>query len=433
MKRVCLAFVLLGLNLPNYADAQESAIEEFAVSGIRVIYKPIAANEVIAVRLYLTGGSANLTPETAGIERFIADVAPRGTDNYTKDELATRLASTGTRINAQATFDFTVATLQAVADHWDTAWDLFTQVVLHPTFPEAEVELARQQIVNQLRSRQDNPDTYLNLLANDLFYSGHAYTNDPTGAVEAVEGLTREDLMRWHRERMTKENLLFVVVGHVSREDLAEKIASAFGTLPAEGGTSRVVSSVEAGPADLEIVERELPTNYIRGQFSTPAPGHPDYPAMRVATDILRDRLFEEVRTKRNLSYAVTARLSSRQANYGMIYVTAVEPDTTLKVMLHEVDRMAHEPVSPERLRENISEFVTRYWIGQETNMGQAASLGSSELVAGSWEHAIQFAEAVQEVTPQDVQRVASEYINNIHFVVLGDPSKIDRTLFTSH
>ena len=64
--------------------------------------------------------------------------------------------------------------------------------------------------------------------------------------------------------------------------------------------------------------------------------------------------------------------------------------------------------------------------------MNQAALLGSSELVAGSWEQVIQFAEAVQEVTPQDVQRVVSEYINNIHFVVLGDPTKIDRTLFTS-
>lgn len=441
MTRITVA-LLVALTLalpaafPAAASAQEEArdpvVRESTVAGIPVIYKPIEANEVIAVRLYLEGGSANLTPETAGIENFMAAAATRGTEKYSRDEFAARAAATGTAIGAQANPDFTVITLQAVSAHWDEAWDLFTQAALHPTFPAEEVELVRDQIVNQLNGRLDNPDAYLALLANEQLYAGHPYAIDPLGTVEAVEALAREDLASRHAQRMTKENLLIVVVGNVPREDLERKIEAAFGALPADGDAAVPVPELEPSGSVVDVTERELPTNYIRGQFVSPDPSHLDFPAMQVATDILSDRFFEEVRTKRNLSYASFAGLSQRRANYGLLYVTAVQPDTTLAVMFHEVERLKTEPITAERLAENVNVFLTQYWLAQETNMGQAATLGAFEIVGGGWENAAQFVSSVREVTPADIQRVAESYLKDFHFVVIGDPATIDDTLFTS-
>lgn len=437
MKRtLTTGLVALALALPVAAEGQEGArapeVTEFSVAGIPVIYKPIEGNQVIAVRLYLRGGSANLTPETSGIENFMAAAAPRGTEKYSRDEFAAREAATGTALGANANPDYTVITLQAVSEHWEAAWDLFTQAALHPTFPAEEVELVRDQIVNQLKGRLDNPDAYLALLANNQFYAGHPYAIDPVGTVEAVEALAPEDLARWHEQRMAKENLLLVVVGNVSREDLERKVEASFGALPATGGAAHPVPELAPSDPEVEVTERELPTNYIRGQFVSPDPGHPDFPAMQVATDILSDRFFEEVRTKRNLSYAVFAGLSQRRANYGLLYVTAVEPDTTLAVMLHEVERLKTEPITAERLAENVNVFLTQYWLAQETNMGQAATLGAFEIVGGGWEKAADFVRGVRQVTPADIQRVAEEYLKDIHFVVIGNPAVVDDTLFTS-
>jgi zinc protease len=231
---------------------------------------------------------------------------------------------------------------------------------------------------------------------------------------------------------MTRENLVFVVVGNVSRDDLAGKIESAFGEVPATGGSARPVPTVVASDAKIEVTTRELPTNYIRGLFATPDPGHADHAATRVAIDILSDRLFEEVRTKRNLSYAVFAGLSQRRANYGVLYVTAVDPDATIKVMMHEVERLKTEPMSDERLQENVNVFLTGYWLGQETNMGKAAALGGFEMTGGGWENADSFVRRVREVKPEDIQRVARTYLKSLRFAVLGDPAKIDQALFTS-
>ena len=391
------AAAVTALATPGRLTAQEApAVRELEVAGIPVLIKPNDASDVIAVRLYRRGGSATLTPATAGVDRVVGALLTRGTEEYSRDAFAARAAATGTQIGSETAYDFSVVRLQAVAPHWDAAWDLFTQAVLHPTFPEAEVALVRDQIVNDLRRRQDDPDAWLNVMADSLFYFGHAYAVDPTGTVDAVTGLTRDALVARHAERMVKSNLLFVVVGNVDADDVEDRIEEAFGDLPAGGPPAGPVTAVTVSPAELVVTERAMPTNYILGRFAAPDPGHPDYAAMRVGIDILSDRLWEEVRTKRNLTYAVWAALADRQANYGLLYVTAVDPAATIPVMLAEVERLKTEPISAERLAENINTFLTSYWLGQETNMGQATALGTFELLGGGWENADAFVERVQ-------------------------------------
>jgi zinc protease len=409
-----------------------AAATSFDVAGIPVIFKPVTANDVVAVSLFLKGGSANLSAQNAGIESLIGLVAPKGTEKYDKDAFTALATRTGTSVGGSATFDFSVLQAQGVRQHWDTMWDLFTQAALHPTFPEQEVATARGQLLNSLRQQTDNPDQYLSLLGDSVVYGGHAYAILPQGTVASVTGLTRGALVSWHRERLSKENLLLVVAGNVSRADLEAKVAQAFGSLPARGGAAVALPPATALTPDVVVVTRQIPTNYIAGYYAAPAPSHPDYAAFRVATSILSDRLFEEVRTKRNLSYAANARLFDRRANVGRIYVTAVAPDTAVRVMLAEVQRMQREPVAADLLAEKISVLLTQYWMAQETNSSQAMQLGFWELSGGGWRNAFDLPARLRAVTPADVQQAAQRYLRNARFVVIGDPAKIQRELFTS-
>ena len=407
-----------------------SQVSEFTVAGIKVIHKPITANDVIAVRLYVKGGSAALTPETAGIERFIVAVSDRGTKKYDGDQIAARSTATGTQIFGESEYDFSVYAAQGVRQHWNETWDLFTQVALHPTFPESEVEQIRGQILNDLQQRTDNPDAHLELLADSLMYAGHAYALDPDGTTAAITKLTRDDLVRWHKRRLTKANLLIVVVGNVSRADLTTKIRAAFGSLPATGGSATKLTTLGESTPDVMVVKQELPTNYIMGVYAVPGPASPDFPAVRVATRVLSERLFEEVRTKRNLSYAVSSSIGTRTTNRGSLYVTAVDPDTTIKVMISEVKRLQSEPVPLGRLQQSINVFATGLLMGQQTSMGQAATLGLWELSGGGWRNGVSYVERLRKVTPAQVQQAATKYLRNARFVVIGDPARIERKSF---
>ncbi len=409
-----------------------AAVSEFSVSGITVIHKPISANDVVTALLCIKGGAAALTPGNAGIERLYLNAMTHGTAKYDKDAFAALATSSGTSIGGQVQKDFSVATMRAVRQNLDDAWDLFSQAVMHPMFPESEVRLVRRQIAFTLRQRTDDPDSHLELLSDSVFYQGHPYAVDEEGTPESINRLTALDLAEWQRTRLTKANLMLVVVGNVSRADLEKKVAETFGTLPSGPKTAADVPHVNVSAPSVTVVTQSLPTNYVMGSYVGPGRAEKDYPAFALASRILSERLFEEVRTKRNLTYAVGSGATAGFIGTGMVYVTAVNPDTTLKVMLSEVRKLQSEPVPPEFVQEVLNTFATAYWMAQETNMGQAMVLAEWELSGGGWKNAFTYPDRLKAVTPADIKRVATQYIKNARFVVIGDPSKVDKKLFMS-
>lgn len=145
---------------------------------------------------------------------------------------------------------------------------------------------------------------------------------------------------------------------------------------------------------------------------------------------VLRDRFFEEVRTKRNLSYAPGASLADNRANLGSIYVSAVDPAAALQVMRHEMRRLADEPLRSKELTDKVSTFVTRYHLRNETNQAQAGFLASYELHGGGWEHAAGFVGRLEAVQPADVQQFASRSLRHIQYIYLGDPQRADPQVY---
>jgi zinc protease len=431
MNRTSMCLALVAIASPCIAQS-EPKIDDFTVAGIHVIHKPITANDVIGVQLFVKGGAAAITPSNAGIEQLIVDAAPLGTAKYTKEQFSAAATKNGAEIGGAAGLEFTSMTLRAVRQNWDASWDLFAEAVAHPTFPETEVALARGQLVNQVKQRTDNPDSYLEQVSDSLVFAGHPFAPEPRGTPQSVARLTSADLAKWHARRFTRANMLIVVVGNVTHDDLVAKITQSFGALPASGGAVRPVPALSVMKPSVTIMQRTLPTNYIMGTFVAPPSASRDAAAVRLAARLLNDRLFEEVRTKRNLTYAVESFFRAGSVGRGALYVTATQPDTTLKVMLAEVRRLQREPVSDERLQESRNDYVTSYWMRQETNLGQAEQLGIYELTGGGWRNALTLVDKVRAVTPADIQRVATRYFKNARFVVVGDPKKIDRALFQS-
>jgi len=421
--------IALSLALISTATAAHAQVTKFEVAGIPVILKPLTANDVIAVRLYLKGGAASLTPANAGVEAMMLSASTQGTAKYNKDAFTALSTETGTNIGSQSSMDYSVLSMQGVRQNWDKAWDLFTEAALHPTFPASEVQIVQGQMIDAAKRRADDPDEYLTYLADSLFYTGHPYSVVPAGTEASLTAITRDALAAWHKQRMTKENLLIVVAGNVSRTDLTNKIQTAFGSLPPTGGKANPVKAVASVTPELFVVERSLPTNYITGYYTAPSLTDPDYIAFRAATDLLQDRLFEEVRTKRNMTYAVAAGLETRAANRGRVYVTAVDPDTTVKVIYSTVKQLQDGPVSAETVAETVNASLTAYLMGQETNMGQAAALGLWEVTGGGWQNYEKFIAGYKRVTPADVQRVAKQYMQHGRFVVIGDPKKVTRNV----
>ncbi|MGA9363398.1 MAG: pitrilysin family protein [Bacteroidota bacterium] len=406
--------------------------EEFTVNGLKVILKRNPGNEVVAASLYIRGGVFNLTPATAGIEPLLFDVAVKGTQKYPKEVINAELARMGTQINGNASKDYSGVNLRCIKPNFDKSWDIFADVLLNPTLDPKEVELSRAQALTGLRQRRDNPDSYLRDVGDSLFYEGHPYGLDPSGTEESVSKISVDQMWQYLKDNLVTSKLLLVVVGDIERADLEKKVASAFGALPVGDYAPQYPAMVSHAKSELHTVAQQMPTNYILGYFSAPSIRDADYYPMSMAMSILQQREFEEVRTKRNLSYAPSAYYQNQFANCANIYVTAVKPDTTIKVMLGEAKRLQTELISPKELRDKITVFLTSYYLQTETNAAQASFLARYELAGLGWQASEMFVDNMKKVTPEDVERVAQKYIKDIQFVVIGDPAKIDEKVFTS-
>ncbi len=203
-----------------------------------------------------------------------------------------------------------------------------------------------------------------------------------------------------------------------------------FGKLPRGDYKETAFPALDFSKPSLDVTARTLPTNYVQGVFNAPSLSSPDYYAMRVAITVLQGRIYQEVRNKRQLSYAPNAELGSSAANTANIYVTAVDANQAVGVMLNEVNNLKTNQIDDDTIDSVSGHFLTLYYIDQQSNIAQAAELAKYELIGGGWRNAFNFLDKIRAVTPAQVQTAAQKYMKNVRFVVIGDPKAIDRKIF---
>jgi predicted Zn-dependent peptidase len=323
--------------------------------------------------------------------------------------------------------------LASTRKNFDRSWEIFTDLALNPTFTPADIEQARTVIAAGLREQETDNDNYLQTLQDRVIYANHPYANDVRGTLDSINRLTAKDLSDYHRRVMQTSQLLLVVVGDIDANDLKTRVGLTLGKLPRGNYKEQNYPALDFSKATLDVTQRTLPTNYVQGVFNAPSLNSPDYYAMRVAMGILQSLVFQEVRVKRQLSYAPNAELESYSANTANIYVTAVDANQAVGVMLDQIKNLKSQTLRPETIDGIAGHFLTVYYLGQETNAAQAAELAKYELIGGGWRNAFQFLDRVRDVKPEDVQAAANKYMKNIRFVVVGDPAAINKDVFLAN
>lgn len=406
------------------------AITELNINGLKVLVKERPGSLTVAAGLFIRGGSRNVTAANAGIEALMLAVATEATVNVPQDQFRRELARTGTMIGSGVNRDYSAFTLGCTREHFDSAWKLFADAAMHPSFDPADFDRVKARQLIALKSDADTPDSALQAQASRILFAGHPYANDPNGTIESIQALTVEDLKRFHRDVMQTSRILLVVVGDLTPESIRARVEASFGRLPRGEYQAAPVAPLSFAEPTVSVTPKNLPTNYVQGTYAAPPPSSPDIYPLRVANAILRSLVYEEVREKRALSYAPEAFLGSAGANTGGIYVTAVDANQAVSLMLAQITKLRSSEVVRDAITATSQDFLTQYYIGEQTNGAQAGSLASAELLGGGWQTAGEFIARIRAVTPADVRRTANTYMRSLQFVVLGDPAKIDRRIF---
>jgi zinc protease len=410
--------------------ASDTSTSELVVNGLHVILRRNVATDVIAANVYLLGGAQQLTPQTQGIEALLFAAAERGSRRFPGPRLRQELARTGSVISLGLSQDWTTYSLRTVRSVFDTSWTIFTDRLLAPVLAQADVDQVKAQMLIGLQQGDFSPEGLVDRLADSVTFAGHPYALAPEGTPGSIQAMSPTHLREYMQRTFVTSRMLLVVVGNVDRPKLEGLVRTAFGSLPQGGYHWQAPPTITPHKA-LAVRQASLPTNYIQGYYAGPPAGTADYNALRLATAILSGRFFTEIRSKRSLSYAPDAPFIERAASYGGVSVTTVDPNATLSIMRDEISRLQSELIDPSGLDRLVDEFITEYFLKNETNADQANFLARATIYQGDYRAADRFVADLRRVTPEDIRNVARKYMQNFSFAFVGDPSQLDRSLIS--
>lgn len=416
IKIVSLLFVTLLTAGSTFAQATK----EYTVDGIKVIHKYVP-KDVISVRLFVEGGTANYSKEKQGIESFALNLmVDGGTTNMSKIEFKTATEKIGTSLGASTGLDYGSISMTCIKTFWDQSWNLYTDAILNPAFSENEYNLMKEQLIANAQQTMADPDAYLDLMARQIAFEKKDYAKSYEGTPESLEGITLEDIKNYYKKTIGKKRTFLVVVGNITEEDLTAKIKATLSKM-ANGTPVSSESRTLITQSKIHVEDRDIATNYIMGIMSAPFANTAEGINYRIGMSILGDRYFTELRTKRSLSYAPAAFYNRAAITnpYGAIYITTIDPKQSMQVMVEELDKVKKDGFSEEEFTDKKQEFLTGYYLTLETTANQADALGRAE-INGGWESLDQLTENVNKAKLADINATFDKYSNVIVWIYLG-------------
>ena len=393
-----------------------------------MILRRNTATDVVAANLFLLGGVQQLTPETQGIEALLLTASGKGSRRFPGPKLRQELSRLGSEISLGAGEDFSTYGLKATRSTFDSSWAIYADRLLSPTLTTADVELIKSQMITGLRQIDINPDALLNRLADSITFAGHPYGLATEGTEQSLARMSPVHLREYMQRTFVTSRMLLVVVGNVDRAKVEQLVRTTFATLPRGDYVWKAPPTLVGRKASV-LRAANLPTNYLAGYYSGPPATSDDYNAVRVAAAILSGRFFTEIRSKRNLSYAADAPFLERAIATGGVYVTTVDPNASLQIMRAEISRLQTELIDRDGLDRLVEQFITEYFLKNETNADQASFLARAAIYQGDYRAADRFVTDLRRVRPDDIRKAARMYIRNFSFAYVGDPARLDRSL----
>ncbi|MCA1818347.1 MAG: insulinase family protein [Acidobacteria bacterium] len=416
------------LNLP--------ASEELRLAnGLRVVLVESKRLPLVTLRVAFPTGNAQDPPERPGLTDICAGMLTEGTDSRTSRRIAEDVARIGATLTAGANSDYTTVAASALSNFADEILELLADVTLRPTFPEDELELTKQNTLQNLIAQRGQAAFLANERLSSVIYGAHPYhVVAPTP--ESVTAATREEVLSFHRATFIPNDAALVVGGDFDRERILRRVEELFGAW--EPGAPRG-ADFPAPPARTKraayLVDRpgSAQSNIVIANLAITRT-HPDYFPTLVMHTILganaSSRLFMNLREEKGYTYGAYTQLDARR-DAGSFRATAeVRTPVTgdsLKEFFYEFARIRDEEVTEKELRDAKTYLTGIFPIRLETLDGLIDQLIQIRMFGLPEDYLLTYRDRVQAVSREEVQRAAREYVtpDRAALVIVGDAAAL--------
>jgi zinc protease len=394
---------------------------------------------VVAHLLVLNGSDANPVNKP-GLASFTSEMLPEGTERRTSSQIADDAAQIGAALRTQTVGDDSIVDIRTLKQNVDAAFDLLSDVTLHPKFDTAEVERIRKQRETDILQVQDDPqDLAFGVFRRMIYGPGHPYGYRAEGTIAATKGTTRDDLVQMWKRGYQPGNSALVLSGDLTPAEARALAEKYFGKWTGSAGRYQpplVDNKVSRG---VYIVDKPgaAQTFVLVGTPGVPRTTE-DYVPLEVMNNILgglySSRINVNLREDHGYTYGSFSFFSYMRAAGAFGAGGGMRTDATgpaVQEIVKEMERIRSSPPTEEELKLAKGAFAQslagRFESGEQT----ANTVGDLYVYAFPLDYYQKLPSSITAVTSEDVQRMAQKYIHPENAVVIGagDRSKIEDQL----
>ena len=402
---------------------------EVLPNGLVVITERMLHVRSVSVGIWIRTGSRREPAELNGISHFIEHMVFKGTERRSAEEIARSVDSVGGMLDAFTAKEMICFNAKVLDEHLPVAFDVLSDLVLRPRFADEDIVKERQVVLEEIKMDQDNPDYLVHEIFTQSFWRGHPLGKPILGTHETVQRFTRDTLFACFRPWYAPNNTVITAAGHLEHERLMELVLREFSELPpAQDGFRDIAPQPQS--RIITRTKRELEQVHI-------CLGVPSYPVAhqrRFASAVLNNilgggmssRLFQNIREKQGLAYAVFSELSSyRDTGLLSIYAgTALETaGQVVRSVTEEFRNLKQQPVTEEELRRAKDHLKGSLMLSLESTSSRMSNLAREEMYFGRFFTLDEILASIERVTREEVQQTAQEFFHSdqIAVTVLGN------------
>jgi len=408
----------------NARDIQRHVL----ANGLTVITETMQHVRSVSVGFWVRNGSRREVPSENGLAHFLEHMVFKGTERRSAEDIAREMDSVGGMLDAFTSKEQICFNAKVLDEHLPIAFDVLTDLVLRPKLDAEDVKKERQVVLEEIKMDLDNPEYQLHDIFTRGFWPEHPLGRPILGTPETVRKFTREALRGRFQEWFAPDHIIITAAGNITHEQVLELAEKQFGQLKPAGSEAEAPAPSTAAPINLETKRDLEQVHLCVGVPSLPI-AHQRRFGVAVLNNLLgggmSSRLFQNVREKQGLAYAVFSELTP-YSDAGMLSVYAgTAKETVGKVLdltIAEFRAMKESPVTEEELLRAKNHLKGSLMLSLESTSSRMSNLARQELYFKRFYSLDEILASIEAVTHDEVQSLAREFFQpeRIAVTVLG-------------
>jgi zinc protease len=387
------------------------------------------------VALLKTGAAAD-PPGEEGLASITAELLRKGTEKRTAQQFASEVDFTGGSFEAGAGSDFSIASAEFLNKDLTKGLDLLSDALLHPAFPQAEVDKLLAQSRDGVRSAKDEARSVLGIYYNGYLYNGNGYGRTENGDEISLKRIRREAIVKFYEKYYVPGNTILAVAGDFQTAEMKKRLEDIFGAWPSKPITAVKIPAVPAvkGKKLLLVDKPDATQTYFAiGNVGTAA-DEPDRVPVLLVNSIFGGQftslLNEALRVESGLSYGASSNFDSRKAPGPFAIYSFTKNESTVQAIdlaLQVLQKLHKEGITEKQLAAAKSYIKGQFPPTLETSRDLAQIIASNEFFGLDDGEINEFEARIDAVTVEVAQRTIQKHFpaENLVFTLIGKASEI--------